>query len=274
MNNLHPTIEAPGWWLTAGPRGVETTQLTDAQMRDRYDPRSVLALALMGAVTVYHDPDRTLLLFDPQAAPRAVLDAAVALAARGPDTVLLRYHWDGWFHRLCPREKLAGVVDDLCLAKNIAVLSMPQVQELDRADVDPLYLDVAQNPVKYRPQMCFFDRRDDGLLHWKFIGPNAPVNSILGRDWARDVVGAPYDTGLYDRDFDRLTAEAYRRVEQSGEPHLSRVTGPLNTPHGIIQQSYTRLIVNVGGQLASFSTIDPVADPRCPAARPSAETRR
>lgn len=123
--------------------------------------------------------------------------------------------------------------------------------------------------------LTFSPQGKDGRLHFTEVGSKSPLARVLGRGWAEQAVGKPYDRGQSDHAYeDRVTA-AYSQVLETGEPRLDQIRAVIRPDNGEpVWASYQRLLVrsvdaNGSPRLACFSYSTQDLSIPFPAALPS-----
>jgi len=252
------------WWVYPSKDGMTWRPFESVHDSDRGNIATERTMSKRGTVTTYQEDNCTNLVFDSE---HCELETVVEAFARTEPPYHFAYHLEGWCHRVCPTRRQAIN----CLSQIFhreAEIIVPRDLTVTQVDPDKsgdpgFWRAIANEPDNHLDRMVVF-REMDGLRYDQ-IGERAPVKGILGPDWALDVQGRPFDRGLSDHEFDVTTAEAYSRVLESGTPELSRVMGPLETPHGVVHQDYHRMIVRLGRQtVGSLSLLAPDVGPPCP----------
>ena len=248
-------------------RGVRRQEHLEFQHADRYDDRVTQQMARLGAGTVYQDRARTFISLHPKHCPPEVIAETLNVARQGAPPYYLRYYLDGWGVRILESvSQLEDALRFIGALGNVRTLPRPlQITPIvvEEGKAHERLRDVIVNPRDYEHQMVVFAERQ-GRFFYDAIGPDALAASILGEDWRLQTIGAPHDSGLADREFDRKTAEAYAWVAETRLPHTSRVFGLLDMPGGGIYQNYVRTIVYIDGpvpRVASWSQLAGDAGP-------------
>lgn len=249
---FNPRTESPGWWVLREDDGRLGWKRQQAfHTSDRLNIEVERQMGRLGAVTVYHEPERTLISFDAENGDTQLLRQLACYEGLGDPPYFVRYFLQGWCLRIVPdRPALLDLIESIAATENVFFLPQPlEIQELpiSAAPDQDLLREVINHPALFSSEMVSYSQDGYGLRYHS-IGPAAPVVAMLGERWRQQTIGAPFDRGFHDRSFDQRTAEIYREVLKTRTPRLSLIRGTLDTPDGPVYQNYYRLVVYIRGR--------------------------
>lgn len=266
--SLCPRIDSTGFWLMMDQdrrpywRMFQPGAMSSEGLREleKY-------MSSSGTITVYNEKDRTQIVLDTAFVDKSLIQQLLQDRILGQPPYFIRFTLAGtclWISET--REELDAHLIEILNAVGVECLPRGlRVDELtdEEASRIELYRDIVQNPLNWMNDAVCYEHESD-VLRYSSVGNHAPVLAMLGEDWGHSVIGAPFDVGFDDRSFDEQTSIAYKRVFESGLPHVSQVTGPLLTEEGPFFQNYYRVIAPIPqrpGQVISVARLAGMAAP-------------